>query len=299
MIVRIRILTIITIIGTFLAACDIPAEPTTIPVTPSTTHIPPSATIAPLIPTALNPTGGNVSEQDFTPAAPPLSTLNPEITITPTFAPTEAAILMQFPVGDGVTIVGTYYGAPTRPAPTVLLLHEMGSSKEAWGLFAVQLQRAGYNVLAVDLRGTGATGGQVDWGKATQDVNIVLTRLRTLPGVAGKRISVVGASIGANLALAACADQPDCKFVVLISPRLDYAGVKAADAMARYGNRAVFIVASRGDVPGGADSIALDKLAQGDHKLQLFEGTARGMTLLGTQSGLAGSIIEWMKAHNM
>jgi acetyl esterase/lipase len=174
----------------------------------------------------------------------------------------------------------------------------MGSDKEAWGLFAVQLQQAGYNVLAVDLRGTGATGGKIDWGKATQDVGIVLNRLRTLPGVDRRRLGVVGAGIGANLALAACADIPDCKYVVLISPRLDDSGVKTADAITRYGNRALFMVASRGDVPGGADSIALDKLAQGDHKLQLVEGTARGMALLSTQSGLAGTIIEWMKAHN-
>ncbi|MCC7451457.1 MAG: alpha/beta fold hydrolase [Anaerolineae bacterium] len=294
----IRIAVVIALIGITLTACDIPAEPETIPVTPSITVIPPSPTTAPLIPTAYNPTGGNVSEQDFTPAAPALSTDNPEITVTPTSAPTEAAILMQFPAGDGVTLVGTYYGAPVRPASTVLLLHDMGSNKEAWGVFAVQLQQSGYNVLTVDLRGTGATGGKVDWSKATQDVAIVLNRLRTLPGVDRRRLSVIGAGIGANLALAACADIPDCKYIVLISPRLDDSGVKIADAMARYGNRAVFMVASRGDVPGGADSIALDKLAQGDHKLQLVEGTARGMALLSTQSGLAGTIIEWMKAHN-
>jgi pimeloyl-ACP methyl ester carboxylesterase len=275
---------------------DLPPELT---LTPTLVIVPASPTVAPLAPSIPTTEGGNVNQLDFTPRAPELNS-NPgglPVTVTPTPAPTESILPVQFAAPDGLVIASTLYPAPVRPAPTVLLLHMAGSNRTAWNPLAQQLQATGFNVVAIDLRGHGDTGGAVDWVKAQQDISAVLTQLNTLPGVDRQRIFIVGASIGANLGLNICAVTLNCKAAVLLSPALDYQGIKTADAMARYAGRPILIVASRNDALGGADSTTLDKLAQGEHKLQIYDGSGHGTTLLSAHPDLIVLIVEWLAAH--
>ncbi len=281
-----------------LAACDVPPEETPIPDTPTLVIIPASRTVAPVPPTVVTLVGGNVGDRNFTPGAGEVSAADPAVTITPTPAPTQAAIPMQFATDDGLVIAATFYAARNRPAPTVLLLHVYGGNKESWQPFAAQLQAAGSNAVAIDLRGHGETGGKMDWTKAPADVSSVLRRLITLPGVDPQRISVVGANIGANLALAGCGELRNCKTAIMLSPALEYQGINASDLFKRYGSRSVLIVASRDDTPSGSDSIALDNQAQGDHRLQLYEGKAHGLALFTAHPDLAGLIIQWLASRN-
>ena len=62
---------------------------------------------------------------------------------------------------DGLILDATFYGPVVRPAPGVLLLHMEGRDRGAWDTLPERLQARGYAVLAVDLRGHGATGGAV------------------------------------------------------------------------------------------------------------------------------------------
>src|SRR5262249_52207426 len=155
----------------------------------------------PVAPTANDQDSSNLNVQQFTPGARTTIVAGTPVFATSTPGATETAIKMQFTMSDGFTIVGTFYSAPRRPSPGALLLHMLGSNKESWQPFAAQLQAAGYSVLAIDLRGHGESGGAMDWTKALADVDNVLGQLHTLPGVDPNRISVIGASIGANLAL--------------------------------------------------------------------------------------------------
>ena len=84
---------------------------------------------------------------------------------------------------------------------------------------------------------------------------------------------------------------------MLLSPALDYQGVKTADAIVRYGAHPVLIVASRDDSPSGADSPSLDKLAKGDHTLKIYDGSVHGTALFDSQPDLAKLIIQWLSAH--
>ena len=281
-----------------MAGCDTPADPSQNTATSdSVSVVASSATVAPVAPTANNIDSSNVGVQNFTPGAPALSVGATASTVTPKPAPTETSIKVQFSMSDGLTIVGIYYSAPIRPAPAVLLLHMYGSNKEAWKPFAPLLQAAGYSVLAIDMRGHGETGGAMDWVKAPADVNEVLRQLRGLPGVDQSRVSVVGASIGANVAIVSCAQSLLCKSVVLISPGLDYEGVKTLDALAKYAKNPLLIIASRDDKPAGVDSVTLDKAAQGSHTLKLYDGNIHGTNLFSTQKDLAPLLIQWLVSH--
>jgi predicted alpha/beta hydrolase len=78
-------------------------------------------------------------------------------TETRTPAPSQ---LVTIPMADGLEVKGDFYPAPEgEPAPAMLLLHQLNASGASWRPFALPLNERGYNVLAVDMRGQGITGG--------------------------------------------------------------------------------------------------------------------------------------------
>jgi len=216
-------------------------------------------------------------------------------TITP--RPTQAELPMMISAADGLVLQATYYSAPTRPAPAVLLLHQRGRDRTTWNALALRLQAAGYAVLAVDQRGHGETGGAEDWTLAQEDARAALSMLSELPGIAPGQISVIGASVGANLGLNACAGLPGCAAAVLLSPGLDYRGITTAGAMAQLGARPLLIVASEGDGNNPADSITLDGLAAGDHQLIILPDAGHGTDMLLSTPDLAERIVAWLVAR--
>jgi hypothetical protein len=124
--------TILCITIFLLTACD-PGEtipPTEIPIT----ILAPSPTVRPIVPTVPDQDTSNVNVSAFTPAAGVVSQGNPSVTITPSPVATEVVIPLSFVTNDGLAIAADFYGAPTRPAPTVLLLHMNDSNKESWPL---------------------------------------------------------------------------------------------------------------------------------------------------------------------
>src|SRR5579859_764870 len=102
-----------------------------------------SGRVGPIAPTANDQDSSNLNVRQFTPGARTTIVAGTPVFATSSAGPTETSIKMQFAIYDGLTIVGTFYSAPHRPAPAILLLHMLGSNKESWQPFAVQLQAAG------------------------------------------------------------------------------------------------------------------------------------------------------------
>lgn len=128
-----------------------------------------------------------------------------------------------------------------------------------------------------------------------QDVAAAWTTLIQRPDVDPERTVLIGASIGANLALGQAAREPRIKGVVLLSPGLEYRGIKTADPMQAYGQRPVLIVAAEGDSYAADSSRKLNDLAQGAHHLEMFRGNAHGTDLLSAQPELRWLILEWLE----
>src|SRR6202043_2157097 len=59
---------------------------------------------------------------------------------------------------DGTKLKATYFAAG-KPGPGVLLLHQCNRQRKVWDGLAPQLAPAGTNVLTVDYRGFGESGG--------------------------------------------------------------------------------------------------------------------------------------------
>src|SRR5215831_13195006 len=71
---------------------------------------------------------------------------------------------------DGTILKATYFAAANL-GPGVLLFHQSNRDRKSWDEVAQQLAATGMNVLTVDSRGHGESGGKYDNRKTEEDVD--------------------------------------------------------------------------------------------------------------------------------
>ena len=118
---------------------------------------------------------------------------------------------------DGTILKASYFAA-AKPGPGVLLFHQSNRSRESWDGVAQQLAAVGMNVLAVDGRGHGESGGKYDNKKTPEDVDAAFTYLVSQPGVNRDAIGAGGAGwLGVIGSVEAARRHPEIKSLVLMS----------------------------------------------------------------------------------
>jgi pyridoxine 5-phosphate synthase len=198
---------------------------------------------------------------------------------------------------DGVTIAGEYFEASSRPAPAVLLVHMLSKSKSEWRDLPDRIRDAGITALAIDLRGHGQSSGSAqDIPKMVQDVRAAAQWLAARPNVRGDAIAIVGASLGASLALLAAVDVPQARFIALLSPSLDYRGLRTdIGLIKRLGARSIWLSAS------AEDPLALRTLRDiaaepsGPREQHVSAAVAHGTALLDRDGDVARSLVDWLR----
>ena len=204
---------------------------------------------------------------------------------------------VTLPAADGVTLAGQFYEADARPAPGVVLVHMQARTRADWDDVAQQLEAAGITVLALDLRGHGASGGAATpLAAMVPDVRAAVQWLSTRPGVRPDAIGVAGASLGASLVLLAAADQPLVRAVAAISPSLDYRGLRVGpETMKKLSGRGVWLAASSED----PYSLRTIKELTADESIprdqQLSSVAAHGTNLLTADKDLARALVDWLR----
>ncbi|MCX5769607.1 MAG: alpha/beta fold hydrolase [Candidatus Hydrogenedentes bacterium] len=206
---------------------------------------------------------------------------------------------------DGVSMAATLY--PAGPgAPGLVLVHALGSTRLAWDHFALKAQQAGYSVLAFDIRGHGQSTSQnrsqityrnfttEDWLGALNDIDAARTFLIN-SGADPTNTAIVGASIGANLALNYAVKTPGVPAIVMISPGLDYKGVTTRAKLVELGERPVLLMTSTGDSYSAASCSTLKQVAPGHCELREYAGTAHGTDLLDAAPAAIEQIFVWLK----
>jgi len=201
---------------------------------------------------------------------------------------------------DGVPLVGTLYLASKLPAPAVLLVHMQTRSRVDWRDLAERLAEGGISALAFDLRGHGASapgpdgpGAAANMSPSVRDVQAAHAVLASRADVAAGRIGMCGASVGANLALAAAAADPTIRSLVLLSAGIDYRGIRGDTAMRRFGRRPALIVASLEDPYATRSARELAAIGAGACELRLLSGAGHGTTMLAREDGLSSAIVDW------
>jgi len=137
---------------------------------------------------------------------------------------------------DGFNIVGSYYKGKTD-GKGIILLHMLGRNRHDWDNFALILQKEGYSVVSIDMRGHGESQGNFksfsenDFNNMKLDVKAAK---EFLTGKGATTFGIIGASIGANTALNYAVSDSSIKSIVLMSPGLDYRGVKTDSTIKDY-----------------------------------------------------------------
>lgn len=224
------------------------------------------------------------------------------ITSTETVTATEAVTGTQALQGeavtveaaDGLVLQGSFYaGEGGTPQPGVLLLHMIYGKREQWNPLIPALVEGGYSVLALDMRGHGKTGGEMDWDQAVDDLQRALDYLTQRPEVDPERLGILGASMGANMAMVTAAARSDVQSAALLSPGVSLFGVSIDDDLPQYGPRPLLIVASQGDDYAARSAEKLAGLAEGDVELKLYPGAGHGTNMF-AQEDLVPLIIRWL-----
>lgn len=211
---------------------------------------------------------------------------------------------------DKVSIVGDFYATVSEKGPGVLMLHMMPTDRSSWRSLAESFMSQGFNVLAIDLRGHGESvekNGQPltyhnfndsDHQASRLDVETALDWLQRR-GIKEESLVIIGASIGANLALNALAKHPSIPAAVALSPGLDYRGVLATEAIAQlHSQQRVFLIASREDEYSAESAQKLYALAPSVSKdLKLYQNAGHGTAMLAAEPTLARELVEWIKTQ--
>jgi alpha-beta hydrolase superfamily lysophospholipase len=183
--------------------------------------------------------------------------------------------------------------------PAVVLVHMLTRSSRDWDVTAERLHQAGFVVLALDLRGHGDSSGSLtagaDLSPMLQDVVAALGWLKHRPEVATARIGIAGASVGASLAIQAAAADPSIRSVALLSPGIEYRGLRSDAAMRKYGDRPVLLIASKNDPYALRSSKALAEEAPRT-QLETLDDAGHGTVMLTKSDGLVGRLVDWFKA---
>uniref|UniRef100_Q01Y64 Serine aminopeptidase S33 domain-containing protein n=1 Tax=Solibacter usitatus (strain Ellin6076) TaxID=234267 RepID=Q01Y64_SOLUE len=202
---------------------------------------------------------------------------------------------ISFATTDGWTIRADLYGKSER---CVVLAHGGRFEKGSWEKQARVLVKAGFCVLAIDLRGFGLSkegpqSARSDFGSPLD----VLGAVRYLHEKGAKTVSVVGASMGGDAAEGALAEAKPGEIdrVVLLA----HGAYGPAEGLK---GRKLFIV-SRDDV-GSGDKPRLDKIraqyekAPGPKELVVLEGSAHAQFMFETDQGerLMQEILRFLSA---
>jgi dienelactone hydrolase len=149
---------------------------------------------------------------------------------------TPAPQMVDLKSADGVILKATYFAAG-KEGPGVILLHQCNMQRHAWDGLAAQLAASGINVLTLDFRGFGESGGVAAYKLPSReesnvmlsttwhdDVDAALKFLESQPGVNREMIGAGGASCGVDQAVHLAMRHPEVKSLVLLSEGTDREG---------------------------------------------------------------------------
>ncbi len=204
-------------------------------------------------------------------------------------------------VEDGTTVAADW-ALPANATNAVVLVHMNGRNRQDWNAIASTLARSGVGVVTLDLRKHGAnvvagSGGEVTPADYLDMLKDVRAAVQFIEGKGVERVILVGAEVGANLAVNVATEDPKVVGLALLSPGLDYKGIIAADAVTRYGNRALLIVVSNEDAYAAKSALVLDGTAKGEHEIHVLENAGKGTKMFNREPALEGFVVGWISTH--
>lgn len=196
---------------------------------------------------------------------------------------------------------------------TVVLLHSLGYNSQWWSDLPTELLEKGYAVLAIDLRGHGASIHnakltKTSWkslknsayAKYSDDVVKVLNTVKEENTKVAffNNWALVGADIGASAGvLAADGFKPQPKTIVMISPVVKTKGLFIPVSVAHLDEVDFLSIYGTDDVNSEKAATYLRKFAQNEFATFVSDSRTTGMLMLKKDVGLSKMIAEWVSEY--
>jgi alpha-beta hydrolase superfamily lysophospholipase len=185
---------------------------------------------------------------------------------------TADALEVQMP--DGVILRGLQWRGGED---AVVLLHDVGQDLDSWAPISSAVAAAGFTVMAIDLRGHGASDGAWDPARLSEDLRAILGAARA--SVRGRLVLIGAGSTGPAVFAAGIEPRPDA--VILFSPG-PLADPLGAWELRGEGISKLFIVGSRDQV-ADRTAVELRNRSIGIASLVSVSSNAHGAALLGPE----------------
>lgn len=230
-------------------------------------------------------------------AGAPLSSA--PVSLKPPPAPAAVDIVAQ----DGLKLHGTYYAAAEQ-GPIVLLLHQCNQDRKSWEPLARAFAASGIHALAFDFRGLGeSVNAENDsfpqyhdslWTNYPDDVDRMVTFLRSLPDVDADRLGLVGSACGGSQALLLGVRNAKVKAICFFSTGLPWIGATDLQQFQLNRSMPMLLISSEGDREApGKSRLLFDQGRDPMTKLIQYKGEAHGTELFVQDPGLTDSIVRW------
>jgi dienelactone hydrolase len=128
-----------------------------------------------------------------------------------------------------------------------------------------------------------------------RDVAAARRYLASRGDVQASRIGIAGASIGASLAVLEAAGDPSVVSLALLSPSLEYRGLRIEAAFRKYGDRSVLLVSSDDDPYATRSVRDLKKIGNGRRETVLLSHAGHGTVMLGRDPDVSRTLVDWFK----
>ncbi len=198
---------------------------------------------------------------------------------------------------------------PTEKYPLIILLHALNGNHRDWAELPARLVNQGYAVLLVDQRGHGksALKGQSwrsfkdsQWKRLSDDTLRMISFFQDsedYPQVDNSRVGVIGASIGANVALIAGArdnaTDNKIKALITLSTGMKYKGLETTKPIYRY-KSPLMMIASQNDKYAFESTQMLNRLHTGVKSIKLYKNIGHGTDMIRFFPELQKEIVQWL-----
>lgn len=188
---------------------------------------------------------------------------------------------------DGVSISADHRGSGEHG---VILVHSFHTDRTGWGDLSEVFDRQGASVISLDLRGHGSSRGEATPVDMAKDVAAAAKYLRAR---GAKKITVIGAGLGGNVAFAAAAADAEITDVVMISPRLDANGVKISASLLKFGRRPLLLLSGSDDqLSIKAANMMADRIDSAT--VEVLSASGSGLKLINRDSSIQGILVSWL-----
>ncbi|MEO0649454.1 MAG: alpha/beta fold hydrolase [Planctomycetota bacterium] len=193
---------------------------------------------------------------------PALAAPSPAAVVAAPAAVKDMVLPALISTGDKLELRGDYFPprSPSGRAPALLLLHDAGSDRSSMTTLAEAYQRAGFGVLAIDLRAHGQSATEdLDWtaaddeakrnlwARAMRDVEAGADWLSDQDGLHSSNLTVVGVGASGALAVRHALRDDNVRGVGMIGLETNAFGFDLAEDLVDLEGLPVIVSAAKGE----------------------------------------------------